>query len=100
VSWSGLFVLAVCAYVTKAAGPVLLAGRRLPDRFARLLALLPVPMLSALVLVQTATDAGRFVLDARLPAVLVAAAAVALRAPFLVAVVLAAVTAALLRLVA
>jgi branched-subunit amino acid transport protein len=98
VSWSGLFVLAVCAYVTKAAGP--LAGRRLPDRFARLLALLPVPMLSALVLVQTATDAGRFVLDARLPAVLVAAAAVALRAPFLVVVVLAAVTAALLRLVA
>ena len=46
---------------------------------------------------QTATRGNELVLDARLPALVVAAIALALRAPFIVVVLLAAVTAAVLR---
>lgn len=99
MSWAAIFVLAGGVYATKALGPVLLAGRSLPAGAERGLALVAVPLLAALVLVQTVTDGRRFAFDARLPAVLVAIVAVRLRAPFLVVVVLAAATCALLRTV-
>ena len=57
-----------------------------------------VALLSALVAVQTLGDGQAIVVDARIPAVLVAAGLLLLRAPFLVVVVAAALTAALLRL--
>ena len=66
-------------------------------RVARTAALVTVALLSALVAVQTATRGNELVLDARLPALVVAAIALALRAPFIVVVLLAAVTAAVLR---
>ena len=56
-----------------------------------------VPLLAALILVQTLDGGERIVLDARLPALGVAALLVWRRAPFLVVVVAAATTAALLR---
>jgi hypothetical protein len=59
---------------------------------------LPIALLAALVGVQTLTgEAGALVLDARLAAVGVALVALALRAPFIVVVLLAAGVAALLR---
>lgn len=66
-------------------------------RVARILALLPVALLGALVATQGATEAGAVVVDARLPALLVAGLLLWRRAPFLVVVVAAAVTAAGLR---
>ena len=64
---------------------------------ARVSDLLTVALLSALVMVQTVASGQELVLDARVPAVLVAAALLALRAPFLVVVLAAAVVAAVLR---
>jgi hypothetical protein len=55
-----------------------------------------VPLFSALVLVQTLTTGHAFQIDERLPAVAVAVVAVRYRAPFLVVVLLAAVTSATL----
>ena len=53
--------------------------------------------LAALVAVQTFTTSGALALDARAIALVVAAVALALRAPFVVVVLLAAVVAAVLR---
>jgi branched-subunit amino acid transport protein len=59
--------------------------------------LVAVPLLAALILVQTIGDGHRLILDARVPALGVAAVLVWRRAPFLVVVLAAAATAALLR---
>ncbi len=56
-----------------------------------------VGLLTALSVTQTFADGSTLVLDARLAAVAVAAVALWLRAPFIVVVVLGALTAALLR---
>jgi uncharacterized membrane protein len=99
VTWAA--VLAACAgcYLIKLTG--LSVPQRLLDspRVQRVAGLLPVALLSALILIQTVTAGHRLVLDARAAGVAVAILAVALRAPFLVVVALAAATAAVLRLV-
>ncbi len=56
-----------------------------------------VPLLAALIVVQTLGDGERLVLDARVPALAVAALCVWRGAPFLVTVLAAALTAAGLR---
>lgn len=66
-------------------------------RAARISGLLTVALLAALVAVQTATAGGRVVVDARLAALGVAAVALWLRAPFILVVVLGALTAAGIR---
>jgi hypothetical protein len=93
------FLLGVCAgaYAQKAVGPLLLGAWEPPVRVRALLHLLAVPVLAGLIVVQTLGDGRALVLDARAPAVLVAIVAVALRAPFLVVVLLAAIVAAGLR---
>lgn len=65
----------------------------------RVLGLMPVALLSALTVVQTVGSPDGPVVDARLAGLAVAALALWLRAPFLLVVVLAAATAAVLRLV-
>jgi len=94
VTWPALLILAGCAYGLKAAGPLLLGDRELPPRWNRLLGLVAVPLLAALIVVQTLTDGRHYVIDSRLAGVAVAAVAVWRRAPFIVVVVLAAATAA------
>lgn len=65
---------------------------------SRVTAMLPVALLSALVAVQALTGpGGALILDARAAGVAVALAALLLRAPFIVVVMLAAATAAALR---
>ena len=66
-------------------------------RVDQVLALLSVPLLAALVAVQTLDGGERIVIDARVPALAVAGVLVWRRAPFLVVVLAAAATAALLR---
>ena len=99
MSWPVLFALCGISYALKAAGPVFAGGRQLAPQARRALDLVPVPLLAALILVQTFGDGHRLVIDARLPALGVAAVLVWRRAPFLVVVVGAAATAALLRAV-
>jgi branched-subunit amino acid transport protein len=97
VSWAALLALAGGSYALKAAGPLLLGDREPPPTVARVLALLAVPLLSALIVVQTLGGGERIVIDARVPALGAAAICVWRGAPFLVTVVVAAVVAAGLR---
>lgn len=82
-----------------------LAGYLVPQRLLahpvaqRLVELLPVALLAALVVVEAVADGRRWSFDAaRLAGVAVGAVAVWRRAPFLVVIVAAGLTAALLRL--
>ena len=75
--------------------PASVMERPTPSRVA---GLLTVALLSALVVTQTIERDHQIVLDARLPALGVAAILLALRAPFIVVVISAAIVAALLRL--
>jgi len=86
MSWTLLLALGGASYALKAVGPVLAGGRELGPRVRRTLDLVAVPLLAALILVQTLGTGHRLVLDARLPAVAVAAVLVWRRAPFLVVV--------------
>lgn len=96
--WTAVLAASVICVALKATGYLLPAHWLDKPRPARIADLLTVALLSALVVVQTLGAGQAIVVDARLPAVGVAALLLWLRAPFLVAVVGAAVTAALLRL--
>ena len=100
MSETWLIVLAVAAgtMTIKAAGPVLLGGRALPGPVQAVVALLAPALLAALVATSTLSTGQELVIDARLAGVGVAAVALLLRAPVLLVVVLAAATAALVRL--
>jgi branched-subunit amino acid transport protein len=99
VTWPAILALAAASYGLKALGTVLLGDREIRPPVRALLDLAPVPLLAALILTQTISTAGAYAIDARLPALGVAALLVWRRAPFLVVVVAAAATAALLRAV-
>lgn len=80
-----------------------MAGYLVPPRVlknpavSRIAELLTVALLAALIGVQTFAHGQQIVLDARVPAVIVAAGLLALRAPFIVVVVVAALVAAGIR---
>jgi branched-subunit amino acid transport protein len=99
MSWAVLGALSAISYALKAVGPVLAGGRPVGPRVRRALDLVAVPLLAALILTQTVGEGHRLVIDARLPALAAAGALVWRRAPFLVVVLAAAATAALLRAV-
>ncbi len=97
--WAGILVACGACYALKLAG-VSLPARVLEDaRVQRAVPLVPIALLAALVATQTFATGHHLVLDVRAPALGVAIAAVLLRAPFLVVVASATVTAALLRLI-
>jgi branched chain amino acid efflux pump len=97
--WVTIGCLAVATAVIKAAGPVVLGGRELPAAAMGVIALLAPALLGALVVTQTFAGHGReLVVDARVAGVAAAAVALYLRASLLVAMILAAVVAALVRL--
>ena len=98
MSWTPLLALCGVSYALKAVGPVFAGGRRLAPRLRRTLDLVAVPLLAALIGVQTFGSGRAYVLDARAPALAVAAVLVWRRAPFLVVVLAAAAVAALVRL--
>ena len=95
--WSVIAVLAAGTYALKAAGPLLLGGRRLPRPVERVAGLLPGALLASLVLTQTFADGRSVVLDARAAGLAAAAVALSRRASFLVTVVAAMSAAALAR---
>lgn len=95
--WFAVLLSAVGCYVQK------YVGAAIPESFMenpttkRIVALLPVSLLTALVAVQTIASKQDLVIDARLPALLAATVALKFRANFIVVVLSAALTAALLR---
>ncbi|HTG48287.1 MAG TPA: AzlD domain-containing protein [Actinomycetota bacterium] len=88
--WAVVIVTGVATLALKAAGPLLLGGRPLPERVTGLVTLLGPALLAALVAIGTFADGQRLVIDARVLGVGVAAVAIRLRAPVLLVVVLAA----------
>lgn len=97
-AWTLVIVVGACTVLFKAAGPVLLGGRALPVRIRGVVALLAPTLLAALVVVATFGRGRDLAVDARAAGMVAAVAAVALRAPIIVVVTLAAVVAAVARL--
>lgn len=97
--WVAVLLASALCFATKLAGH--LVPRRVLERpaVARTAALVTVALLTALVTVQTLADGDRVVLDARVPALGVAAVLLWRRAPFVVVVAAAAATAAGVRAV-
>jgi branched-subunit amino acid transport protein len=99
VIWASVIAASLGCYLLK------LAGMSLPESLLdrpdvqRVAALLPVALLAALVVVGTFEADGALVVDARLAGVGAAVVALMLRAPFLVVIVVAAATTAIVRAV-
>lgn len=93
----GLLVMSVGCYLLKLAGLSIPAAVLEHPIAERITTLIPVGLLGALVAVQGFSTDDRVVVDARLPALLVAAVCLRFRVPFLPMLVAAAVTAALWR---
>lgn len=95
--WASVLLGSMGCYLLKALGYVL------PDRHLervevrQVAGLLPIALLAALVAVQTFASGQTLVIDGRLAGLLAAVVALLLRAPFLVVVLVAAITAAVLR---
>ncbi|MFD1494307.1 AzlD domain-containing protein, partial [Microbacterium wangchenii] len=85
--WNAVLLASVICVALKAVGYLLPARWVEAPRPARIADLLTVALLAALVAVQTLGAGQAVVVDARIPAVLVAGGLLAVRAPFLVVVV-------------
>jgi hypothetical protein len=94
--WIGVIGTSALAFALK------YLGHNVPERFLtnprmlRINTLIPIALLSALVGVQTITEKGKWVFDQRLAGVSVALVALALKAPYFVVVISAAITSAIL----
>ena len=97
VTWLAILAATAVCFALKLLGHLVPEHWLAEPRVARTAALVTVALLAALVGVQTLGSGQRLVIDARLPALAVAAVGLALRAPFIVVVVAAAATAAVLR---
>jgi uncharacterized membrane protein len=95
--WVTIAAVAIVNAAIKAAGPMLVGGRDLPPRIVSVIALLAPALLTALVITGTFSEDRHYVLDEKALGVTVAGIALALRAPVLLAVALAALTTALIR---
>ena len=96
--WNIILLASIIGVALKLAGylvPQSLLEKPTPARISNLLT---VALLAALVGVQTFASSSDIVIDARVPAVMVAAGLFAIRAPFIVVIVAAALVAALIRL--
>lgn len=95
--WQIVILASIAVLAIKLAGylvPPSLVEKPTPARIANLLT---VALLSALIVVQTLGDGQAIVLDARVPALIVAAGLFALRVPFIIVIAAAALVAAGLR---
>ena len=95
--WTAVLLASAGCFALKLAGWSVPAHWLERERLQRAAVLLPVPLLAALVVVQAFAGDRALVLDARAAGLAVALGLVLLRAPFLLVVVAAAATAALLR---
>ncbi|MEV4688799.1 AzlD domain-containing protein [Microbacterium sp. LWH3-1.2] len=96
--WTAILAASIICVALKTVGYLIPSNWVEAPTPMRIADLLTVALLAALVAVQTLGAGQAVVVDARVPAVLVAAGLLMLRAPFLVVVIAAALVAALLRL--
>lgn len=97
-TWTAILLASAACFLTKLAGYLFPHGWLERPVVARTAAMITVGLLSALVAVQAVAAGQRLVLDARVPALAVAAVLLWRRAPFVVVVLAAAAVAAVLRL--
>jgi hypothetical protein len=97
MSWLPVIAVVAGCFALKLAGTAVPARIVRTPRFAAISVLVPVALIAAVIAVQTVTVDHRFSLDARAAGLAVAAIAVWRRLPFVVVVLSAALTAALLR---
>ncbi|MPQ98490.1 AzlD domain-containing protein [Modestobacter sp. I12A-02628] len=95
--WVAVVVGAVGCYLLKVAGLSVPAAWVEHPVVARVVEFVPAALLGALVAVQAATSGSELVLDGRLVGLAVAALALALRAPFVVVLLLAGAAGALVQ---
>lgn len=92
-----IIVAGVIAYLTKLGGYLVPTDLLDPDQVNELAGTLTVGLLAALVVTNTFVASSQIVLDARVVALVAAAIALMLRAPFILVVVIGAVAAAITR---
>ena len=95
--WQLILLASIVVLALKVSGylvPAAVLERPMPSRIANLLT---VALLAALVVTQTLASGNAIVIDARVPALVVAAGLLVARAPFIVVVAAAAVTAMVIR---
>ena len=97
--WVAVVVASIGCYLLKLAGLSLPSALLERPEVQRVAVLLPVALLAGLVAVETFGADGRLVVDLRLAGLGAGVVALVLRAPFLVVIVVAAATTALLRAV-
>ena len=97
-TWLLIVVLAVGTVSMKTVGPVLAGGRQPAAPLTRVIALVAPALISALIVASTFTKGQHLVIDARAAGLAVGAIALWFRAPATVAMLLAVVVCALVRL--
>ncbi len=95
--WPAVILGSIGCYLLKLVGYLLPEDTLDSPRVRHIAGLMPVALLAALVAVQTFAQGQQLVIDARLAGLAAAIVALVLRAPFLVVIVVAAATAAVLR---
>jgi branched-subunit amino acid transport protein len=99
-TWLLIAVLAIGTLLMKTIGPVLAGGRQPPAPLTRVIALVAPAVISALIVTGTFTQGQQLIIDARAAGVGVAAVALWLRVPAVLAMLLAAIVCAVLRFAA
>ena len=94
--WIGVIGTSALAFMLKYLGHSVPEKYLTNPRMLRINTLIPIALLSALVGVQTITQEGKWIIDQRLAGVSVAVIALALKAPYFVVVISAAITSAIL----
>jgi branched-subunit amino acid transport protein len=97
MSWLGVLLVALIAYSTKLAGIIIPNSILERPYVSKLAVLLPVALLSALTAIQVFGSGQSLVIDARFAGLSAGVVAYFLKAPFILIVLVAALTTALLR---
>jgi uncharacterized membrane protein len=97
-TWIAVLAASAIAYAIKLSGYTVPPTWLEQPRTLRVTEMLPAALLASLVVLQTFSSGQHLVLDARAAGLVVAAGALLLRAPFIVVVALAALAAAVLRM--
>lgn len=95
--WIAVLLASAVSFATKLSGYTVPSTWLEHPKASRVSAMLPAALLASLVVLQTFSRGQHLTVDARAAALLVAVAALLVRAPFIVVVIAAAVTAAGLR---
>jgi len=95
--WFAVLAGAAGCYALKFVGSVIPAHILEQPTVKKVVLLLPISLLSALVAVQTFASSQELAIDARVPALAAATVALRFKAPFILVVLIAAVTAGALR---